>query len=190
MNARRLIITILLIGLAAVCFTVQPVLATQAIPPTLEAMTQLSDTIVTGSVTDQYSYWDGDQIFTNVVVTVDQLIKDGPSGTAGNIELRILGGQVGDTKLEIDQAPAFEDGETVMLFLRESGLEHIPFAFHYGVFRIVEDKNGGESEVTGPLFDEPVRFDPLTMHASAESEGGGRYRRLSDFIQRVQSLTR
>jgi hypothetical protein len=125
-----------------------------------------------------------------VVVTVDQLVKDSPNGTAGDIELKILGGQVGDVKLEIDLAPSFEDGETVLLFLRGSGLEHVPFAFHYGVFRIVESETGGEPEVTGPLFDEPLRFDPLSMRASSESEETGRPKKLSDFIHQVQSLTR
>jgi ribosomal protein L31 len=57
-------------------------------------MTDFSDTIVVGIVSDKYSYWEGKKIFTNVGIDVEQFVKRSEDERLSYLQLKIPGGTV------------------------------------------------------------------------------------------------
>jgi hypothetical protein len=164
--------------------------ATEIIPATLESMTSVSDAIVVGGVQDQFSYWENGKIFTNVIVEVSQSLKSTPADdNPSYIELKLLGGQVDDIKLEIEHAPAFLTGEKVMLFLKRTNHAYIPYGFYYGVFKVTRDDESQKEVIRGPLFDAQFStvYDVRTMQKVVNTEQGSA-RDFNNFVQQINGL--
>lgn len=163
--------------------------ATNIVPSTLEYMTGNSDVVVIGQVVSQTSYWEAQQIFTDVRIAVDNYVKIPPDASPEpEITLKLLGGQVGDTHLKIDQAPTFTDGEKVMLFLKHVGDRYVPFGLSYGVYTITE--NAQQQEVIdGPLFHASEHYNLRTQTVHPNTELVGQHE-LATFVEQVKQLVK
>jgi len=84
----------------------------------LQDLVNKSTEIVKGKVLEVKSAWDeeGSKIFTYVKIAIDEYWKgEGPR----EMVLRVPGGTVGDITLWVEDAPSFEVGEEVVLFLND-----------------------------------------------------------------------
>jgi hypothetical protein len=163
--------------------------ATQIVPSTLEYMTGFSDAIVVGHVVDKHSYWQERKIVTSITLDVEQHIKNLAGEASSTVEIVIPGGKVGDIALKMDQAPVFEIGEKVMLFLKEVQDGYFPFGFNYGVYKIYWSDADQKEFITGPLFSAPEHYDLITMEESKNRDPSGR-RELEAFLKEVQELVK
>lgn len=164
--------------------------ATMIIPATLESMTNSSDSIVIGQVMSQKSYWENQNIFTDVVIKVQEFVKNAAGDTATEITVKILGGKVGDVRLEMDNAPVFENGRKMLLFLKKNQATYVPFGFSYGVYTIQNDAVRGQEVVDGPYFQYTEHVDlktrqtvPMSNELLTENS-----RELNVFIQSVKQI--
>jgi len=84
----------------------------------VEQLAGTADTIVVGTVLEQTSAWNADRsaIHTDVVVSVDELVK---GNAAGEVVVRVAGGYIEseDIGMGVSDTPTFRDGEQVVLFL-------------------------------------------------------------------------
>jgi len=84
----------------------------------VEQLAGTADTIVVGTVLEQTSAWNADRsaIHTDVVVSVDELVK---GNAAGEVVVRVAGGYIEseDIGMGTSNDPTFRDGEQVVLFL-------------------------------------------------------------------------
>jgi len=163
--------------------------ATLVLPSTLKYMTDFSDAIVIGYVTDKYSYWDNDKIYTNVIINLDQYVKYLYGEKSQHLQIKILGGKVDDVRLEVSDAPTFELGEKVMLFLKKFGDHYFPYGIYYGVYRISYSEEEGKEFIDGPLLNSPQLHDLKSMKKMANPEPLGR-RELKLFLDDVKKIIR
>jgi hypothetical protein len=147
-----------------------PADATIIIPSTLQSMSDYVDTIIVGQIKHSYSYWEGKKIYTDVVVEVEDFVKNATEETATEITLKLLGGTVGEMTLTVDMSPEFTLGEKVMLFLLKREEGYLLFDFSYGVFRISNDDSRQQEVVTGAYFTYPEHFDLQTKEPLSISE--------------------
>lgn len=153
-------------------------------PVSLQKMTSGSDAIVVGRIESQSSRTEGNIIVTDVVVSVSEFLKAADSNRPAQIGLRVLGGQVGDLRMEVDMSPRFDNGEEVLLFLRKKSGAYVPFGFSYGVYKIGVAGDGLTPRVNGPLFQAGQVYDEKskTMVGNTVPMGG---EALSTFKSRV-----
>lgn len=92
----------------------------------LGQLVSMSDTIIIGYVLYMSSKWntsdgkkhrDDDIIYTDIDILTEEYLKN-PSGTE-IITVRVLGGTVGQDKLEVEDQPSFNKTEKVLIFLKE-----------------------------------------------------------------------
>jgi hypothetical protein len=86
------------------------------------ALAERSKYIVTGEVLELKSYRGqfldlGEVIFTDVKIRVNRVLKGRPEGT--EITVQVPGGEIGRSFQICPDAPRYEKGEKVLLFLRE-----------------------------------------------------------------------
>jgi hypothetical protein len=163
--------------------------ATIIIPSTLEYMTDFSDTIVIGHVTDKYSYWEANNIFTNIVIDVDEFVKNSNGESSSLIKLKIPGGKVGDTSSELNGAPLFTVGEKVMLFLKKINDTYFPYGLNYGVYQIFRDDEQNKEFIDGPLFNYSEHYNLRTMQTVNINEPLGK-KELGPFLEGVKKLVK
>ena len=85
----------------------------------LEDLARRAQTIVVGRVTNSRTYWSSNRklIFTSYTFQVDESIK----GQAGRtLEITTIGGKVGDVELHVAGMPAFQNGESAVVFVEQS----------------------------------------------------------------------
>lgn len=84
----------------------------------LQKLTESSEIILLGKVTDTQSEWNEnrDRIFTKVRIKADEFIKGNSS--SGDIIITIPGGEVGDVGELYSDLPTFELKEEVLLFAK------------------------------------------------------------------------
>ncbi len=133
--------------------------ATIVLPSTLEYMTNHSDVVVVGNVVSKNSYLESGKIYTSVVIEIEEYIKNDSGESDSQIELKVLGGKVGDFAFEVDKAPVFEVGEKKMLFLIEADGTYVPYGFNYGVYDVTYSEAYGSEVVGGPYFNHNVHVD-------------------------------
>lgn len=160
--------------------------ATEIIPSTLADMTGVSDTVVTGYVTGQHSYWEGNMIYTKIAIAVQQFEKNANQEAAPTLEVKIMGGQVGDVRFEVDQAPIFTTNEKVLLFLKKVRGEYAIFGLYYGACRIRWDDARQKEFIDGPLFRQESHYQLQTMKKSANIDFQGP-KELSVFLTQLRS---
>jgi len=115
---------------------------------TIEEMTEEAGIILQGKVTALKGEWNNEhnKIHTFVTISVTEYIK-GDLKTK-EITLRLLGGVVGDTALDIVGSPYFTPNEKVLLFLYPDYQAEFPIVgFSQGKFREETDKKTGEKIV-------------------------------------------
>ena len=176
-----------MIFIVVLFFSISSAHTTEIIPSTLEYMTDFSDTIVVGTVSDKYSYWEGQKIFTNVGIDVEQFVKKSEDERSSYLQLKIPGGTVGDLSFHVDQGPEFKEGEKVMLFLKKINSDYFPYGLSYGVYRIYSDGATGQEFINGPLFQNSEYYDLSTMQAVKNPEPLGE-KAFESFLGRVREL--
>ena len=84
-----------------------------------EDLTRSSDSVISGNVESTTARWsdDGKTILTSAIVVVSEVIK----GRSVNqkIEVEYPGGEVGDIGLRVSDEPDMEEGEKVLLFMKQ-----------------------------------------------------------------------
>jgi hypothetical protein len=186
MKLKQLLLFSMMLIVVLAC-TPQVSQSTLVIPSSLEYMAGKADTIINGTVRDTYGYWEKKRIYTGVRVDVHEYIKSSDPTKPSTVELKVLGGQVGDQRLEIDHAPRFYQGEEVMLFLTRQGDKYLVYGIYYGVCRVVIDKNSGSKQVVGPVFTNPQVQNIATQQVESNPlppEG----EKLESFVQRIKVL--
>ena len=168
---------------------VGPAMATIILPSTLDHMANRSDAVVVGSVVSQGSYWENGNIFTDVQVDVSEWVKADNPDQPARIAIKVFGGQVGDIRAEVDQAPSFTVGEEVLLFLVKWKGAYTTYGLNYGVYRIFTDVSRGTKTVTGPLFHNLEVFDLQTRERSVNTVPPGE-EELGLFKNRIRGLLR
>ena len=110
-----------------------------------------ADEVVVGTVVSTHSFRDQGTgaIYTDVVIDVDDVVK-GKSTKSSLITFLILGGKVDGVRMKVSEMPDFEEGEEVLLFLREQG--HFGLVLHgghRGKLLIETDEKTGIKHITG-----------------------------------------
>ena len=108
-----------------------------------DALASASDKIVLGSVGVKASHWADDaHIYTEVMVYPDVTLK----GTdQGPVLVQMLGGTVGDTTMSVSDGPQLNEGQRVVLFLKQES----------GRFRVV-GRSAGAVNAASPEAAEAV----------------------------------
>lgn len=84
---------------------------------TVEELTDRADSILIGRVTDIACYHEGEgNIYTQVTLSVEQTIKGEVKET---VNVRVPGGELNGQTLWVEDAPSFQMGERVVVFLEE-----------------------------------------------------------------------
>jgi hypothetical protein len=113
----------------------------------LEDLARRAHTIVVGRVTNSRTYWssNGKLIFTNYTIQVDESIK----GQAGQtVEVTTIGGKIGSIELHVAGMPAFETGESAVVFIEPSAGYQTVLGLSQGKFTV---KNGEVMNTVGDL---------------------------------------
>jgi hypothetical protein len=108
------------VALVAALVAAVPVLASVAVPVSVEDLARSSDAVVRGRVvklTARRSN-DGRRIFTYAEVEPTAVWR---GGAPAHVTVVVPGGVVGDIGERVDGAPAFSEGEEVVLFLGKLG---------------------------------------------------------------------
>ena len=86
---------------------------------TLEELTTRSVSILVGQVTSIVSHEEGKgNIYTVVTLSVEQVVK---GESASIVAVRVRGGEVNGQQMWVEDAPRFQAGERVLVFLEGTG---------------------------------------------------------------------
>jgi hypothetical protein len=131
MNRKRL--GIILILLTATLFL--PVQAATLRRLTLEDLVEKADCIVIGRVVGSHTFRSPDQklILTRHTLEIQQSLKGNPSPT---MEVTTIGGQIGDTILQVAGMPSLTVGESMVLFLKPAGAYTTVLGWQQGKYSI------------------------------------------------------
>lgn len=147
MMAKRLLLT----G-ALVCAVSAGLRATVLIPAEFREVVNGSAIIAYGRVAATEAEWSDNRRQINTVVTFD--VGTYLKGSLGDtITFRVPGGKIGRYRSTVVGAPAFVEGEEVVLFLRRSdGVPLHVFGLNQGVFRVRVDQVTKQRMVIPPLL--------------------------------------
>lgn len=169
-------------------------LSLSVIPPTFEQLVDRSDAVVEGRVTavrsEMAEYQGRPFVYTYVTVSVLDDLK----GLAGSeIELRFLGGTVGDFTMQVSGMPRFSAGDHAMFFVEGNGVNFCPLmAATHGHYPITSRATDGASVVLRsnglPLENLKGVEDSLERIGLAGEEVGDpeRAMRLQEFKERIR----
>jgi hypothetical protein len=134
---------------ASALLSIAAVLATTVIPPTFDELVGQAETIFEGTVTDVQSQWAGEggqrHIVTFVTFKVNDVIKGEPGQS---YTLRMLGGTIGDTTMEVTDTPKFKQGDRDIVFVENNGRQFVPLVgIMHGRFRVQKDEQSGADRV-------------------------------------------
>ena len=137
---------------AAIVFLAVAVHATVILPIEFRELVTTAPVIVHGQVVDVRSDWvDGRRsVETFVTVAASEYFK----GNLGErVTFKVPGGQLGRYRTIFVGAPAFQDGDEVILFLKSSAGTAYPYiiGLSQGAFRVVTDARSGRRVVTTPI---------------------------------------
>ena len=115
--------------------------ATVLVALQVEDLAQMSPVVLVGEVNTVESGWNPGKtrIHTRVLITPVEVLK-GPADL-GTVEVKFLGGQVGETVAQLPGAPRFEVGEKVLVFLepRKDQDGYLPVGFYQGKYKVFTD---------------------------------------------------
>ncbi len=123
--------------------------ATTVVPPSFDDLVGQAEVIFQGTVTDVQSQWTGEggqrHIVTYVTVKVEDAIKGDPGAT---YTLRMFGGTVDGTTMEVSDVPKFKVGDRDILFVEHNGTQFVPLVgIMHGLFRVQPDAERGADVV-------------------------------------------
>ena len=124
-------------------------LALSVIPPSFEDLVAESELVidaeVTGSRSELSQYQGRPLVYTYVTLRVLDAVKGAPGAT---VELRILGGTVGEFTLEVSGVPTFEAGDRNLFFIAGNGSAFCPLvAVPHGYYPIRKRVSDGAEVV-------------------------------------------
>ena len=139
--------TLLLI--AATVLTFSAAHATTVIPPSFDELVGEAELIFEGTCTDVKSQWTGEgaqrHIVTYVTFKVEETLKGTPGGS---YTIRMLGGTVDGTTMEVSDSPKFKMGDRDILFVQQNGRQFIPLVgIMHGRYRVQHDQATGRDVV-------------------------------------------
>src|SRR5262245_34571766 len=126
----------------------------------LEDLVKKARTIVVGKVTGSRTYWsaNGKLIVTDYTVEVDETLK---GQTARRIAVTAIGGKIGDLELHVSGMPAFQQGQSAVVFIEQSGAYQTVVGLGQGRFTVA---NGGVANKLGGLsFPDGRPASPVKM---------------------------
>ena len=115
---------------------------------TLNELTDNSELIVEGKVTNRRSEWNTDQtrIYTHVTIAVDQYLKG--ANPEQSVMVTHLGGEIGEVGEIYSGAARFVDDEEVLVFLKKDPQGRLEVSgASQGKFSISRDQTTGERMV-------------------------------------------
>jgi len=123
--------------------------ATTVIPPSFDELVAEAEVIFQGTVTDVKSQWTGEggqrHIVSFVTFKVDDVVKGNPGET---YTMRMLGGTVDGTTMEVTDTPKFKVGEREILFVENNGTQFVPLVgIMHGRFHVTQDSATGADVV-------------------------------------------
>ncbi|MGH7790816.1 MAG: hypothetical protein ACREOB_00735, partial [Thermodesulfobacteriota bacterium] len=131
-----------------------------------------SEHIVVAKCISSKSNWDENQrfIFTYTTFSVEEVVKGETVGD--DITLRIIGGQVGNTKVDVPDRPEFLQDEEVILFLGPKNADGYPTlsSLKKGVLRLELNEISGEKVVATPVTG--IKILRKDSESPAPSESG------------------
>ena len=135
--------------LFALALLASPCRAISVIPPTFSKLVANAEQIARVEVTAVNSQWDtgsqGNVIHTYVQCRVLRVLKGDLGAT---VTVRLLGGQVGNDRMEIPGLPTFEVGAKYILFLAGNGSAFCPLVgIMHGSYRVLTDPATGVEHV-------------------------------------------
>lgn len=146
---RRLSTGVLLVVATLLPAFLTPARATTVVPPDFTELVNESDYVVRAVVESiRAEYRNTPQ--GRVIVTFVQLqVRETLAGqTPARVELEMIGGQIGDDRLELVGAPRFRVGEEDFLFVRDNGTNvHPLYALMHGRYRVLRDSATGDEYV-------------------------------------------
>ncbi len=118
LDKKSLVLT-LCFGLAVLLWA-RPVASSIVVDMDLEDLVSESDSIIQGVVESVSSQWDSEKklIFTYATIRVDDPLKGERRRT---LQIRQMGGQVGALVLSVPGMPEFNEGASVIVFLKDAG---------------------------------------------------------------------
>lgn len=98
--------------------------ATTVVPPSFDELVANAEVIFQGTVTDVKSQWTGEgaerHIVTYITLNVEDALKGEPGAT---YTMRMLGGTVDGTTMEVSDVPKFKVGDRDILFVEHNGTQ-------------------------------------------------------------------
>jgi hypothetical protein len=153
---------LVLLAACAALVAASAVHATTVVPVDLQQLATRASAIVHGRVVTTQSQWSGNGHRVETIVTLEaSSYLKGDFGP--RVVFRVPGGQLGSIRTVVVGAPAFREGEEVVVFLGATG-PAIPYivGFNQGVFRVSTDAGSGRQTVVRPVMaGEKVVKDPL-----------------------------
>ncbi|CAN5651724.1 hypothetical protein BH18VER1_BH18VER1_12030 [soil metagenome] len=134
---------------AAALLAVHTAPATTVVPPDFDELVDEAETIFQGTCLEARSQWVGEgterHIVTFVTFRVDEVLKGQPGAT---YTLRMMGGTVDGTTMEVSDAPKFKPGNRDILFVEHNGQQFIPLVgIMHGRYKIERDQTTGQESV-------------------------------------------
>lgn len=112
----------------------------------VKSMSKNADLIITGKVIEQTSSWNENKtrIYTHATIQVDDYIKGNSAGNTVNV--KYLGGEVGDVGELYSHMPKFQDKEEVLVFLKKdnNSTDYKVFNGENGKITVINDPKTGE----------------------------------------------
>lgn len=150
----------------------------------IERMTGESSLIVYGRVLSAYSQWEGRTIYTYTTIRVNESLK----GEGGSIvTVKQLGGQVGETGLEVSGSPELKTGEDVVLFLTHWQNQYWIHSIVLGKFTVTNED--GNLVAYNDLNNIGL-VDPITKREVTEPNQKLNHFPLESFLSDIRSYTR
>jgi hypothetical protein len=142
--------TVRTLVLAAVAFgTLNFAEATTVIPPTFDQLVDEAELIFQGTCTDVKSQWVGEGGERHIVTYVTFKVEDALKGTPGDsYTIRMLGGTVDGTTMEVTDTPKFKVGKRDILFVQQNGKQFVPLVgIMHGRYRVEQDQATGHEVI-------------------------------------------
>ena len=123
--------------------------ATTVEPPDFATLVKQADAIFVGDVMNIESAWinrgDNRIIVSQITFKVIKALKGNP---ANPYVLKLHGGTVGDTTMEVDGVPKFKVGSRTLLFVENNGTQFCPLVgIMHGYFRVAKDGQTGTEKI-------------------------------------------
>jgi hypothetical protein len=150
----------------------------------IERMTGEASLVVYGRVLSSYSQWEGKVIYTYTTVRVSESLK-GDAGPA--VTIKQLGGQIGETGLEVSGSPELKTGEEVVLFLTRWQKQYWIHSIVLGKFTVIRED--GDLVAYNDLNNIGL-IDPVTRREVTEPNQKQNHFPLQSFLSDIRSYAR